>query len=96
MEKCQKHKIPRPYLKVTAAALSGEVFGVCHLGPRLLEPRQAVQTHSHLPSGSQSMKIGVRMMINKYKVFLTWLAEDLCLLPLKQSSQRPQIQGADS
>ena len=62
MEKCQEHRIPRPYLEVTAAALFTEVFGVCHLGPRLLEPGQAVQTHCELPCGPKSMEIGVRMM----------------------------------
>ena len=57
MEKCQEHRIPRPYFEVTALLLSAEILGVSHLGPSLLEPRQAVQTHTELPCGPQSAKI---------------------------------------
>ena len=81
MSKCQGHRIPRPYLEVTALALLAEVLGVCDLLAGLLEPRQAVQLQGELTCGPQpANQMVIICVVDRRIRVITWRAEDLCPL----------------
>ena len=86
MAKCQGHRIPRTYLKVTALALLAEVFGVCDFDPSLLQPRETVQLQGELTCGPQSVKQMSNICVMDITIrVITWRVEDLCTLHTEQS-----------